>query len=383
MRILHVAKFYPPAFGGMETVVASMAEGVAALGHEVTVLVHAEDGDPTPRYPMPGVTVLRAPFRLAVGTMALSPAYARLYRQWRSWADIVHVHAPNPVADLLIALWPPTAPVVVTWHSDIVRQRLLKHLVAPLAHALCRRAAAIHCSAAFIRRDSAFLPPYRAKTCVIPFGRRVDTFVAAATDAAAIRATRAARGGRFALAVGRLVYYKGFDVLIRAAADLPDVRLVIIGDGPLHAALQGLIDTLGLGQRVTLLGGVSEADLAAHYAAADCFVLPSTHRSETFALVQVEAMAAGLPVINTALPTGVPEVSLDGVTGLTVPPGDQAALTEALQRLWGDADLRQRFGAAGQARATTVYSERAAAERFSALYGGLRSDAARVHPSDG
>lgn len=372
MRILHVAKFYPPAFGGMETVVASMAEGAAALGHEVVVLVHAEDGDTAPRSPAPGVTVLRAPYRVAVGTMAISPAYARLYRQWRRWADVVHVHAPNPIADLLIALWPPSVPLVVTWHSDIVRQKLLKYLVTPLAHALCRRAAAIHCSAEFIRRDSTFLPPYREKIRVIPFGRVVDEFLAAAADEPAKTTTRAVRGGRFALAVGRLVYYKGFDVLIRAAADLPDLRLVILGDGPLRADLQTMIETLGLRGRVTLGGGVSAADLAAHYAAAEFFVLPSTHRSETFALVQVEAMAAGLPVINTSLPTGVPEVSLDGLTGLTVPPGDLAALTQAMHRLWTGPELRARFGAAARQRALDVYSARAAAERMVNLYASLR-----------
>lgn len=372
MRILHVAKFYPPAFGGMETVVASMAEGVAALGHEVVVLAHAADGDTRPLHPTPGVTVLRAPYRFALGTLAFSPAYAQLYREWRAWADVVHVHTPFPIADLLIALWPPKAPIVVTWHSDIVRQKLLKYVVAPLAHALCRRAAAIHCSAEFIRRDSTFLPPYRDKIRVIPFGRAVESFTAAAADATAKAGTRAARGGRFALAVGRLVYYKGFDVLIRAAADLPDLRLAIIGDGPMQAELQRLIDTLDLRERVTLLGGVNAEVLAAHYAAADLFVLPSTHRSETFALVQVEAMAAGLPVINTSLPTGVPEVSLDGITGLTVPPGDQAALTMALERLWSEADVRARFGAAGRARALSVYSQSAAAERFIELYESLR-----------
>ncbi len=381
MRILHVAKFYPPAFGGMETVVASMAEGVAALGHEVTVLVHADDGDTRPRHPAPGVTVLRAPYRLAIGSLALSPAYVRLYRAWRDWADIVHVHTPFPVADLLTTLWPPKAPIVVTWHSDIVRQKLMKHAVAPLAHRLCRRASAIHCSAEFIRRESTFLPPYRDKIRVIPFGRAVDSFIAAAADEPAKAATCAAQGGRFALAVGRLVYYKGFDILLKAAATLPDLRLVIIGDGPMQAELEGQIAALNLGDRVTLLGGVSADTLAAHYAAADLFVLPSTHRSETFALVQVEAMAAGLPVINTRLPTGVPEVSPDGVTGLTVPPGDADALAVALRTLWNDADLRRRFGEAGRARALNVYSQSAAAERFVKLYEDVRSPAALCGPS--
>lgn len=382
MRILHVAKYYPPAFGGMETAVASMAEGVAAKGHEVVVLVHAEDGDTAPRYPAPGVTVIRAPYRLAVGTMAISLSYARLYRKWRNWADVVHVHTPNPVADLLIALWPPKAPIVITWHTDIVRQKRLKHLVAPFAHALCRRAAAIHCSAEFVRRHSTFLPPYMDKTKVIPFGLSVDAFVRAAGDEATKEATRASRGGRFALAVGRLVYYKGFDVLLAAVADLPDLRLVIIGEGPMRPELEAKIAELGLAARVSLLGAVSDADLAAHYGAAELFVLSSTHRSETFALVQVEAMAAGLPVINTSLPTGVPDVSLDGVTGITVTPGDQAALTDALDRLWTDSALRAHLGAAGRERALQVYSAQAAADRFTALYEALPLNAARAHPSD-
>ena len=159
------------------------------------------------------------------------------------------------------------------------------------------------------------------------------------------------------LAVGRLVYYKGFDVLVRAMR-LVDGRLVIVGEGPLEATLRAQAAAEGVSDKVTLLGEVQNADVAPFFAAADVFVLPSIARSEAFGIVQLEAMASGTPVVNTSLDSGVPWVSPHEVTGLTVPPNDPHALGVALERLLGDARLRERLGAtAARARARRVRRE--------------------------
>jgi glycosyltransferase involved in cell wall biosynthesis len=162
-----------------------------------------------------------------------------------------------------------------------------------------------------------------------------------------VRRLRAEYGARVVAAAGRLVYYKGFDYLIRAIAAV-DAHLVILGDGPLRGELQALAKRAGVADRVAFPGSVP--DLAPYYHAADVFALPAVARSEAFGLVQLEAMAAGLPVVNTRLESGVPFVSRDGETGITVPPADAAALAGALGLLLDSPALRERYGQAARRR---------------------------------
>ncbi len=152
------------------------------------------------------------------------------------------------------------------------------------------------------------------------------------------------------LFVGRLRYYKGLDTLISA---LPRIRarLVVAGSGPMRAEWEELATQLRVADRVTWLGDVPDDDLPAIYHLADLFVLPASHPSEAFGLVQVEAMAAGLPVVCTELGTGTTYVNRDGETGLVVPPREPAALADAVNRLLGDAGLRRELGDGARVRA--------------------------------
>ncbi len=159
------------------------------------------------------------------------------------------------------------------------------------------------------------------------------------------------RLARFILAVGRLVPYKGFDVLIRAMRWV-DAKLVLIGTGPLGEDLRKLARSEGVEAKVSMPGRVDE--IASYLAAASLFVLPSLTRAEAFGIVQLEAMATGVPVVNTELDSGVPEVNVHGQTGFTVPPGDPQALASAIQTLLDRQDLRDQFGRAAKER---VHSE--------------------------
>ena len=209
----------------------------------------------------------------------------------------------------------------------------------------------------------------------MPFGlplERIAESSEAPGRAAELRAAHAGR--RIVLFVGRLVYYKGVDVLMRAMADV-DADLVVIGDGPLEGELRALAQEVGIAARSTFLPPVSEAELAAWYHAADVFCLPSVARSEAFGLVQIEAHAAGTPVVSTNLPTGVPYANLDGVTGLIVPPGDATALADALRRLLADDDLRARLGAQARARALSEFTIPRMVERTLQVY----AEAVDVH----
>jgi rhamnosyl/mannosyltransferase len=341
LRVLHVGKFYPPHHGGMENHVETLCRELAAEV-DVEVLVSA-DGRRTLHETVEGVHVTRIGSLATLASASVNPGMARAIR--RSRADVVHFHHPNPTAVLSYLASGRRGPLVVTYHSDIIRQRVLGALFTPVLHRFLRGADAILASSPDYARTSPVLRAHADRVRIVPFGIRAQAFQAA--DADEVARLRAAYGPRVVLAVGRLVYYKGFDYLIRAMSAV-DGRLVILGDGPLRGALQALADGLGLAERVTLAGAVPR--LAPYYHAADVFALPAVARSEAFGLVQLEAMAAGLPVVNTRIDSGVPFVSRDGESGITVPPADPRALAGALGRLLDAPALRRRLGTAARER---------------------------------
>jgi rhamnosyl/mannosyltransferase len=307
------------------------------------------------------VPVTRVGTRLRLASASFGPGMAAEIRG--ADADIIHFHHPNPPAVLSWLAARPRGRTVVTYHSDIVRQRLLGPLVAPLTHRLLARADAIIASSPQYAATSAVLRRHAQRVRVIPFGIRAEEL--ARVDEDEVRRLRERHGGRIVLAAGRLVYYKGFEYLVRALRGV-DAALLIAGDGPLRGELRRLADEARVGERVTLLGSVP--DLRPYYHAADVFALPSVARSEAFGIVQLEAMACGVPVVNTALDSGVPFVSPHGVSGLTVPPADVEALAAALTRLLDDAPLRRRLGEGGRARVAGELSAERMARRTLDLY---------------
>lgn len=347
LRVLHVGKFYPPHRGGMESHLATLCRALRGDA-DVQVIVSADDRRTTTER-VDGVPVTRIGTALAVASASVNPGMARAIR--RAEVDVIHFHHPNPTAVLSYLASGNPAPLVVTYHSDIVRQRVLGAAFAPVLHVFLRRARVIIASSAEYARTSATLRRHADRVRIVPFGIPTEEFIH--PDAATVAALRERHGARVVTGAGRLVYYKGFEYLVRAMAAVPG-HLVLVGDGPLREPLQALAGELGMADRVTFAGAVPE--VAPWYAASDVFVLPAVERSEAFGLVQLEAMAAGVPVINTRIPSGVPFVSLDGESGLTVPPRDVPALSAALSRLLDDAPLRARLGAGARARVAAEFS---------------------------
>jgi rhamnosyl/mannosyltransferase len=217
---------------------------------------------------------------------------------------------------------------------------------------------------------------------VIPYG--FDSAAYAWTDAA--RARRAelerARNSRpLIFTVGRHVYYKGFDILIRALTQV-DAELFIGGRGPLTESLRGSARTAGVADRVHFVGFIPDPELIAYYDACDVFCMPSTARAEQFGLVQLEAMYCAKPVVATRLGTGVEYVTLDEVTGLLVPPGEVEPLAQALNRLLADTPLRTRLGSAGRARVAAEFSQQQMVEKTAALYRRLLDNSAAPAAAD-
>lgn len=358
MRVLHVNKRYPPHIGGIERHVQDLARAEAQRPEvEVEVVVVAEG--PAGEEWDEGVRVHRVPGRGTVASNPLSPALHRfLLRSARSGArDVWHFHYPFPSGELALvcsSMRSERRPAAVcSYHSDMVAmsaaKRALSTPYAALTWVFLRNVDALLVASPRLAGNSRFLAASPDRIHLVPYG--IDPTPFSRTPAGETAAARLRRtyGTPLTLFVGRLVPYKGVDVLLRAMPHVPG-SLVLVGDGPLRRDLEGLAEQLDLAGRVRFIGSASQDDLVALFHAADLLALPSVTPNEAFGLVQLEAHACGVPVVSTALPTGVPFANLHGVTGLVVAPGDSEELAAALGLLLEDESLRAERGRRARAR---------------------------------
>ena len=370
LGVLNVGKFYPPVSGGMEKVVQVLCEAERAAvgsGIENTVLV-ANDRPSTVREVVNGVPVVRVASLKKVGAVALCPTFPYWMRRLK--CEVMVIHEPNPVALVAHALVRPSAKLVFWVHAEVVRpQWRYKLFYRPFLRRVLRLADRIVVASPPMIDHADELRPYRNKCIVIPYAIDPDQ-QSAQVDLERVRAIRSERPGPLVLFVGRMVPYKGVDILLRALAG-STARAILVGDGPMRTAWEQLAHELGVADRVRFAGEASPEELAALYHACDLFVLPSVTKAEAFGLVQIEAMACRRPVISTQLPSGVPWVNQHNVTGLVVPPGDVLSLRAAINRLCADSALRSQMGERGRARVVADFSLARIAEQTTALYRSL------------
>ncbi len=363
MNILHLYKDYHPILGGIENHLRWLAEAQAARGHEVTVLVTNPQGMETTIRNEQGVKVIRAARLTTLASTPLSLALpGHLLRQH---PDIVHLHFPYPLGEVSQWLLRRGRATVMTYHSDVVRQARVLRLYGPILKRILRSMDRILPTSEPYIQSSPWLRPLAEKCTVVPLAIDVDRFQRPRPHQVAT--IRQRFPGPLLLFVGRLRYYKGLDYLIQAMRQV-EATLLIIGGGPEAARLGAMSYELGVSHRVHFLGDVGDDLLPAYYQAADIFILPSSHRSEAFGIVLMEAMAAGKPLISTELGTGTSWVNQHGETGLVVPPRDVQALTHAIQTLLADEPLRQRMGQQAQRRARQEFDLPVLVERVLRVY---------------
>ncbi|MCI0394688.1 MAG: glycosyltransferase [Chloroflexi bacterium] len=357
MRILHLYKDYHPVVGGIENHLKDLAETQVAAGHQVTVLV-TNPGPERPEEILHGVRVVRVPRLATIASTPISLVFP--IALGREVADIVHLHFPYPVAEVSQLLAGGKRPWVLTYHSDVVRQRRIVALYRPLLWQALRRAARILATSPNHLASSPYLKQLADNCTVVPLGINPQPFAAA-------EPLLPLSGPPRLLFVGRHRYYKGVDDLLRAMTQI-DAELLLAGDGPMQPVWQELAAALGVASRVKFLGHVGDQELPGIYASADLFVLPANVRAEAFGTVLVEAMASGLACVTTELGTGTSYVVQHGATGLVVPPKEPAALAEAINCLLKDADLRRRMGQTGRQRALAEFTLERMAEQVEWIY---------------
>ena len=350
LKILEVNKFYPPHIGGIETLIAQRAEYFSSQPDiEIKILVCQEKGKGI-QETVNGAEVTRCGSMGTYFSCPLSFAFFRKFREMANWADVIEIHTPFPLGDLACLLSHTKKHVVIAWHSDVIRQKKLLKLYQPLLHAFLKRADSIITATQGHIDGSAFLPEFRDKCHVIPYPFNPQPYLNQNCFPILTEQLKNSSSIKL-LFVGRLVYYKGVEILLKAFRRVKGCELFLCGTGKLETELR----QQATGLNVHFFGELNSRQLKSAFSDCDIFILPSVENSEAFGIVQQEAMIYGKPVINTALSTGVPHVSIDGQTGITVPPKDVKALADAIQKLADSPELRRKYGDNARKRVLQEY----------------------------
>jgi glycosyltransferase involved in cell wall biosynthesis len=367
LRVLHAYKIYRPDIeGGIPAVMSSLAQGSdTRTTHSI---LSARRFGSARRYTLDGIPVDAVASLGTLFSTPLAPGYIPAFvRRVRSTDVVVH-HAPFPLNDAAILRgFPEDIALIVYWHADVVGYPLLRRVVAPLIRRALARADRIVVSGQPMIDHSDFLRPHAEKCAVLPYGMDLDYWRTLDSDERANADELRRQRPRHIVALGRLVGYKGYDVLIRAMQSV-NGNATIIGEGPLLADLQQLATELGVSGRIRLAGRLPRDEIKQLFHSAQVFAFPSVNEAEAFGIVQIEAMAAGLPIVNTHLATTVPLVARHELEALTVVPNDPQALSQALNRLLDEPALAERLGAAGRQRALSEFGQVVFRARMTAVY---------------
>ena len=362
MKILHIYKDYYPVLGGMENHIKVLAESQVRRGHAVTVLV-THPTKITQIEMMNGVRVIKAGRLATIASTPISVSLPFLLSKERP--DITHLHSPYPIGELSQLYLGKAKKVFLTYHSDVVRQKGLLHFYKPFLKKVLSMTDRIIVTSENYMKSSPHLREYMHKCTVIPLGIDLTPFLQSSSQD--IGSIKEKYGSPIILFVGKLRYYKGLQFLLEAMRDIP-AKLIVIGNGPMEKEWRNLASKLNINEKVFFLGEIGGEQLAHFYDASDIFVLPACERSEAFGLVQIEAMASGLPVISTELGTGTSFVNKHGETGLVVHPKNPGSLRAAILSLLNDPAVCLEMGRRGRERAIREFSIETMVERVLNLY---------------
>lgn len=377
MKVLQVGKFYPIR-GGVEKVMYDLMIGLSARSIHCDMLCATTEGHPGGMIEINShARVFAIPTQIKLAATTLAPKMILKLRQIANQYDIIHIHHPDPMACFALFLARYKGKVVLHWHSDILKQKMLLKIYAPLQSWLIERADLIVGTTPVYVKESPYLRNVQEKVDFIPIG--VEPVIFDPLKSSKIRQKYDNRKIIFSL--GRLVDYKGYEFLIRAAQYLDDQYQIIIGGkGPLFDELNRLIVELDVQKKVELIGFVSDADLPAYYGASDLFCLPSILKTEAFAIVQIEAMSCAKPVVSTAIPgSGVSWVNADGKSGTVVAIENPEAIANAIKEIMENKANYTSFAKGALDRYSTLFTTERMINKCLNVYNRLVSPTKKVN----
>jgi len=365
MRVLHVFKtYYPDSLGGVEQVIRQLSTATTDLGFANKIFTLSRHANTTPVLYDGATEIVRTQTLFEIASTPISWSARSDFREEVNKTDLIHYHYPWPFGDLMHLAVGQSKPAILTYHSDIVRQRLLMHVYKPLLRRFFASVRSIVPTSPNYLQSSPLLQEYRAKTTVIPIGLDERSYPQPSPERS--RFWRDELGENFFLFVGVLRYYKGLHILLDACVN-NDSRVVIVGAGPVEVDLKRQALQLGL-KNVTFLGAVSDEDKVALYKLCRAVIFPSHLRSEAFGVTLLEGAMYSKPLISSEIGTGSSYVNIDGVTGLVVPPNDPDSLREAMRRITSDQEMAQEMGRTARKRFDELFTAGQMARSYQDLY---------------
>jgi O-antigen biosynthesis rhamnosyltransferase len=370
MRVLHFySTYYPDTVGGAEAAIDQICVATGKLGISSTVLTLSTSPQ-SEEILINGYKVLQCKTTFEIASTRFSISALNTLRKLANENDLIHYHFPWPFADFCQIILNLKKPYIVTYHSDIVKQKTLLRFYSPLMRRFLNGATRVVATSQNYVESSIVLKAYRHKVSVIPLALSANT--EGHSDKKSLEHWRERLGSKpFFLFVGVLRYYKGLHLLIEAVRG-ENLNVVIVGDGPEGTALRSQAEGL---KNIVFLGRISESDKEALLNIAYGFVFPSHLRSEAFGVSLLEAAAAGLPSICFEINTGTSYVVEHGVTGIVAghinakdPSDASKALQNAMNSLISDPLLAARMGKAAKHRMTTFFNLEGLGERYKKIY---------------
>ena len=374
-KITHLGKFYFPDSGGIEAVTRTLAEGSSNAGYDVNVICFEKSKHGSNQEKVGKVNVVRTASLITIMSQPLSLDYLWKAFQHSRDSNIVHVHMPNMLA-ALSCIFIDRSKLVIHWHSDVVGKGALGFFLKKLENYALRRANKIIATSEIYAVSSGDLKNYLDKVSIIPLGCKDygGDYIDVSPSFLSNDINQFLKGKKLILSVGRLVPYKGFDILIESVKYLgSDIVVIIVGSGPLQQGLQERIDSLNLSDRIKLVGRQAERELQELYKRATLFCLPSIERSEAFGLVLPEAMSFGLPIVATKIPgSGVSWVNQHGVTGLNVEIRNPKSIAMACTQIISSYQTYNCYAKGSRLRYLTEFTEETELQRTLRLYNSMK-----------
>jgi rhamnosyl/mannosyltransferase len=366
LKVLHAYRtYFPDSQGGLEEVIRQICLGTGRNG--VTSRVFTLSDEPFPkRLPRVEADVIRVHKTFEIASCGFALTGIRRFIREVAWADIVHYHYPWPFSDMLYLMAGKKKPAVLTYHSDIVRQKLLLSVYRPLMTRYLGAMDRIIATSPNYLATSEILNEFGDKVEVIPIGLEEPTYPVTGADNANVLEARARYGQDFFLFVGVLRYYKGLHILLEAIRGAP-YQAVIVGAGPVEGELKRQAEQLGL-DNVIFAGFLPDQEKMALFQLCRAVVFPSYLRSEAFGVTLLEGAMNARALISAEVGSGTSHVNIDGETGLVVPPSDPAALRAAMDRLHADPALARSMGARARLRYETLFTGETMGRRYADVY---------------
>jgi rhamnosyl/mannosyltransferase len=367
IKVLHFYKtYYPDSFGGIEQVIYQLAEGGVEKGISTDVLsVTPADKDSCETISQHTAHKVRQDFSIASNPFSFR--VIKKFKELSEQADIIHYHFPWPYMDLVHFLSGVNKPTVVSYHSDIIRQKNLLRLYKPLMHLFLRKIDCIVATSPNYVATSDVLETFKNKVSVIPIGLDKETYPV--PEPSRLEKWQRQLGQPFFLFIGTLRYYKGLHILLEAAigANYP---IVIVGAGPIESELREQAQNLGL-KNVHFLGALPDEDKSALLTLSYGIVFPSHLRSEAFGISLLEGAMYRKPMISSEIGTGTTFINVNDQTGLVIPPSDPSALRKAMDKLWENPKLAETFGNKEYERYEEMFTSKQMVEAYAKIYESL------------